>query len=82
MIESSRAWRAIERMRRSSPYAVYARLRFGRGWKQSALAVRSLPPEQRLAHIKQSGAFRALVSLKRSAVYRLIRRPVAVPTAR
>ncbi|MCA9287524.1 MAG: hypothetical protein KDA05_03010, partial [Phycisphaerales bacterium] len=74
-IESSKAWRAIERVRSSLPYAAYARLRFGRSWRDAAHAARSLPPEQRLAHLKQSGAYRFLLSVKTSPVYRVLRKP-------
>lgn len=82
VIEGSRAWRAIEGVRRSWPYAVYARLRFGKGWRYAADAARALPPDQRLVQIKQSGAFRMLCSVKRSAVYRMMRRPAAPSPAR
>jgi len=75
VIESSRAWRAIEGVRRSWVYAMYARVRFGKGWRRAAEAARALPPDQRLVRIKQSGAFRMLRSVKRSGLYRLVGRP-------
>lgn len=78
VIESSRAWRAIEGVRRSWVYAMYARLRFGRNWRGAVEAARSLPPEQRLVQIKQSGAFRMLCVVKGSGVYRLVRKPAGV----
>lgn len=80
IIESSRAWRLIESARRSIVYAIYARLRHGRDWRAGVQAARALPPEQRLAHVKSSGAFRFLRSVKSSPLYRLVRRPVALDT--
>lgn len=75
MIESSRSWRAIEGIRRSFPYAIYARLRFGPRWRDASAAARALPPAKRLELLKSSGAYRMLVSVKSSALYRTLRRP-------
>jgi hypothetical protein len=72
-IECSRAWRAVERVRRSLPYSLYARARFGRQWRRAADASRTLPPRERLAQVKGSGAYRLIASVKSSALYRALR---------
>jgi hypothetical protein len=66
-IESSRAWRCVQRAKRNFVYRLIARLRFGPYWDVE----RDLEnPALRLARIKNSRAYRAIQALKRNAVYR------------
>ncbi|MCB9846000.1 MAG: glycosyltransferase [Phycisphaeraceae bacterium] len=78
LIESSRAWRIVMRMKRTHAYGLLARLRYGPGWRD---AIDRGTPEQRLARIKASRAFRLITRAKASRVYKVIGpRPRPAPT--
>lgn len=66
-IEASRAWRLVQAAKRTLPYRLVARARFGPGWDT---AERAGSPSQRLARIKWSRSYRVIVAVKRSAPYR------------
>ena len=66
-IESSRAWRTMQRLKENPVYGALARLRWGGGWQ---MMDSKEPPAARLARIKNSNSYRFIMSLKRSPLYR------------
>ncbi len=66
-IQSSRAWRTLERLKNFPPYNVLARLRWGPGWNREDPAE---DPRSRLHRLKASRAYRAIQASKRTLVYR------------
>ncbi len=66
-IESSRAWRLVQAAKRTLPYRLVARARFGAGWSAGDDVG---TPSERLARIKWSRSYRMIVAIKRSAPYR------------
>lgn len=65
-IESSGSWKAIQRLKRSKPYRLLARLRFGPGWDAT-------PPDEgpveKLKRIKSSRFYRGLQAFKSNRFY-------------
>ena len=67
-IEASKAWRALQSIKRSPLYSLVGRYRYGRDW---SFIDPNEPPENRLARIKNSNAYRFISTVKQSRVYRL-----------
>lgn len=66
-IESSRSWRLLWRLKRATPYAWVARLRWGPGWDRQDP---DEDPRARLERIAHSSAYRLIRLLKRAPGYR------------
>ncbi|MCC6283846.1 MAG: glycosyltransferase [Phycisphaerales bacterium] len=69
-IESSRAWRLVQRLKHNPAYGLVARLRWGPGWRTRA---KSGTPSQRLRRILNSRSYRLIAWVKRRRLYRLVR---------
>ncbi|MCW5774980.1 MAG: HAD family hydrolase [Phycisphaeraceae bacterium] len=68
-LETSRAWQIVQAIKGTPFYRAAARARFGPGWDDPDDA----PPSDRLRRIESSRAYRAIVCVKSSAVYRALR---------
>ncbi len=66
-IESSRAWRLVQRVKRFPLYRWLADVRFGPGWDQEDPYE---DPRERLLRIVNSRSYRAIQALKRMTFYR------------
>lgn len=71
IIENSRAWRAVQRVKALPAYQAYARLRWGENWQTWELKD---PPESRLARIRSSRSYKLIQSLKTNPAYGLYAR--------
>lgn len=69
-IESSRAWRLMQRLKNNPVYVLAARMRWGSAWRDQA---RAGLPTQRLARILNSRSYRLILWAKRGRLYRLVR---------
>ncbi|HVU62652.1 MAG TPA: glycosyltransferase [Phycisphaerales bacterium] len=61
-LSSSRAWRAIQAIKDTPPYAILARARFGPDWR---LVDPKEPPHVRVARIRTSRAYRVVRAIER-----------------
>lgn len=66
LIEHSKAWKAVQRVKELPAYRVYARARWGPDWRTIELKG---TPEERLGRIKGSRSFRLINAMKRSPAY-------------
>ncbi len=66
-IEQSRAWRAVQRVKRNPVVRGLARLRFGAGWD---VEDPDEDPRRRLARLQATASYRSIQALKRTPVYR------------
>lgn len=70
-LERSRAWRLVQSLKHNPVYSVLARARWGHDWRDQQLqALASLPPDERLARLRASRAYKVIVTAKASGVYR------------
>lgn len=67
LIERSRAWSAVQRVKKTILYRAAARMRWGPGWDK---ANPNEPPEVKLRRITNSKSWRLIQSVKRSGPYR------------
>lgn len=65
-IESTRAFRMIAKLKRTTPYRMYADRKFGAGWHQQA---ERESPEERLARLQGSRAYRAVELARKTPIY-------------
>lgn len=70
-IEHSRAWRLVQRIKRTLLYRLWARWRYGEGWDASDATE---DPRQKLARIHSSRFYRLIQAAKRTWAYRLYAR--------
>lgn len=66
-IESSRAWRFVQALKRNPVYRMWAQRRYGADWEREWMGE---DPAQRLLRIKNSRAFRMIQRVKASTLYR------------
>jgi len=66
-IESSRAWRLVQRVKRFPVYRWLANVRFGPGWDREDPYE---DPRERLLRIVNSRSYRTIQALKRTTLYR------------